>query len=90
MKGLANRHTLHINKLDTFREWLVKAGWEIEEPKGCYEVLRARKPGRKNPLIVYKKAEAKEHLSLLDRDTGVAKAFLRDNKKKTNATASAL
>lgn len=79
---MANRHTLHIGKLDSFKEWLVKDGWEIEEPKGFYEVLRARKSGRKNPLIVYRKADAKEHLSLMDRDSGVVGAFLRDCKKR--------
>ncbi len=83
---MANRHTLHIRKLEDFKEWLVKDGWEIEETKGIYEVLRARKQGRKNPLIVYTKADAKEHLSVMDRDSGVVGAFLRDcNKAKTNA-----
>lgn len=83
---MANRHTLHIRKLEDFKEWLVKDGWEIEETKGIYEVLRARKQGRQNPLIVYTKADAKEHLSVMDRDKGVVDAFLRDcNKAKTNA-----
>ena len=83
---MANRHTLHISKLEDFKKWLVKDGWEIEEPNGIYEVLRARKAGKKNPLIVYTKADAKEHLSLMDRDSGVVGAFLRDCKKpKTNA-----
>ena len=83
---MANRHTLHISKLEDFKKWLVKYGWEIEEPKGTYEVLRARKNGRSNPLIVYRKADAKEHLSIMDRDSGVVGAFLRDCKKtKTNA-----
>lgn len=83
---MANRHTLHISKLDSFREWLVKDGWEIEDPKGIYEVLRARKAGRQNPLIVYRKADAKEYLSFMDRDSGVVGAFLRDFKNpKTNA-----
>lgn len=83
---MANRHTLHISKLEDFKKWLVKDGWEIEEPKGIWEVLRARKSGRQNPLIVYRKADAKEHLSIMDRDSGVVGAFLRDCKKtKTNA-----
>lgn len=83
---MANRYMLHISKLEDFKDWLVKDGWEIEQPKGTYEVLRARKSGRKNPLIVYTKADAKEHLSLMDRDSGVVGAFLRDCKKpKTNA-----
>ena len=83
---MANRHTLHISKLEDFKKWLVKDGWEIEESKGIFEVLRARKSGRQNPLIVYRKADAKEHLSIMDRDSGVVGAFLRDCKKtKTNA-----
>lgn len=83
---MANRHTLHINKLEDFKEWLVKDGWEIEEPNGNYEVLRARKPSRRNPLIIYRKADVKEHLGIMDRDGGVVRAFLRDCKKpKTNA-----
>ena len=83
---MANRHTLHISKLEDFKKWLVKDGWEIEEPKGIYEVLRARKYGRQNPLIVYTKADVKEHLSVMDRDSGVIGAFLKDCRKpKTNA-----
>lgn len=83
---MADRHRLHISKLDDFKEWLVKDGWDIEEPKGTWEVIRARKSGRKNPLIVYTKMDAKEHLSVMDRDSGVIGAFLRDSKKpKTNA-----
>lgn len=82
---MANRHTLHSNKLDVFRKWLIKTGWTIEEPKGIWEVLRAKKAGRQNPLIVYQKMN-KEHLSVLDRDIDIIKDFLRDNKKKqTNA-----
>lgn len=83
---MADRHRLHTSKLEDFKEWLVKDGWDIEEPKGTWEVLRARKSGRNNPLIVYTKMDAKEHLSVMDRDSGVIGAFLRDSKKpKTNA-----
>lgn len=60
---MANRNTLHSNKLDAFRKWLIKTGWTIEEPKGIWEVLRAKKAGRQNPLIVYQKMN-KEHLSV--------------------------
>lgn len=83
---MANRHTLHINKLEDFKKWLIKDGWEMETPKGLYEVLRAKKYRRNNPLIVYRKADTKEHLSIMDRDSGVIGAFLRDCKKpRTNA-----
>lgn len=83
---MADRSRLHISKLEDFKEWLEKDGWEIGEPKGTWEVLRARKSGRQNPLIVYTKMNAKEHLSVMDRDSGVIGAFLRDSKKpKTQA-----
>lgn len=86
VRSMANRHTLHISKLEDFKKWLVKDGWKIEEPKGVYEVLRARKQGRENPLIIYTKADAKEHLSIMDRDSGIVGAFLMDCKKPmTNA-----
>ena len=70
---MANRNTLHSNKLDVFRKWLIKD----EEPKGIWEVLRAKKAGRQNPLIVYQKMN-KEHLSVLDRDIDVIKRFLQE------------
>lgn len=77
---MADRNTLHINQLEAFKKWLVEDGWTIEKPKGIYEVLRARKPGRQHLLMVYKKDRAKEHLSMLDRDLGVLWAFLRQKK----------
>lgn len=83
---MADRHRLHISKLKDFKQWLIKDGWEIEEPKGTWEVLRARKSCRKNPLIIYTKIDAKEHFSVMDRDSDVIGEFLRDSKKpKTNA-----
>lgn len=83
---MANRYTLHKNSLEDFQNWLVADGWEIEKPKGTYEVLRARKAGRSQPLIVYAKADAKEHLTVMDRDFEIVRAFFRDKKKpQTNA-----
>lgn len=77
---MANRHTLAISKLEDFKSWLIADGWKIEETKDYYEALRATKPGRKHPLIVYKRSNAKMHLSLLDRDSGVVGAYLRDRR----------
>lgn len=83
---MANRYTLHKNSLEDFQKWLVADGWEIEKSKGIFEVLRARKAGRPQPLIVYTKADAKEHLTVMSRDIGVVRAFLRAKKKlQTNA-----
>ena len=77
---MADRYRLHKSKLEDFKNWLINDGWTIENPKGTWEVLRARKEGRKNPLLVYTKMDAKEHLSVMDRDRSVLGAYLRDLK----------
>ena len=72
---MATRNLLHQSKLGDFTEWLVLDGWKIHPSKGLYEVLRAKKHDRL--LIVYRKADAKEHYSVMDKDCGVVRAFLR-------------
>lgn len=80
---MANRHLLAINKLEDFRNWLLKNGWQIEETKGKYEVLRARKSTEKLPLIVYKKdKDGLVHLSVSDWNTKYVADFI--NSKKDN------
>lgn len=79
---MANRNTLSVKAIDNFKSWLVADGWQIQEPKGDYEVLRATKEGRKHPLIVYYRHDTnggKElvHYTVLDRDMGVVRAFLK-------------
>lgn len=77
---MANRHLLAINKLEDFRNWLLKNGWQIEETKGKYEVLRARKSTEKLPLIVYKKdKDGLVHLSVSDWNTKYIYEFINDN-----------
>ena len=80
---MANRYTLAISKLDDFKEWLIKDGWEIKEPKAVCEVFRAEKEGRKNPLMIFKRHRASMHLSVMDRDMGVVGAYLRDRRNAT-------
>lgn len=79
---MANRNTLHISKLEAFKNWLIKDGWEILPlSKNPYEVLRASKMGISNPLIVYS-GKSKEHLSFANEWLPTVEAFLH---KKTNA-----
>lgn len=83
---MAKRNVLHISKLENLKKWLVKDGWQLLPlSNNHYEVLRAGKAGRQNPLVIYS-AKSSEHLSFADRDTPVIGAFLRDQKKpQTNA-----
>ena len=82
---MANRNTLAVSKLEDFKQWLISDDWKIVDTKGYFEVLRAVKEKRKNPLIVYKRLQTdsgKElvHCSVLDRDVGIVKAYLRSTK----------
>lgn len=83
---MAKRNVLHISKLENLKKWLVKDGWQLLPlSNNHYEVLRAGKAGRQNPLVIYS-AKSSEHLSFADRDMPVIGAFLRDQKKPhTNA-----
>ena len=83
---MANRHTLAVAKLDDFKAWLVSDGWQIQEPKGFYEILRATKEGRKHPLLVYYRHDTNRgtdlvHYTVADRDSGVVGAYIRDGRK---------
>lgn len=79
---MACRYILHFSHLEEFEDYLVDRGWHIEPTKGIYEVLRARKTGRQFPLIIYKKASAKEHLTYMDRDHDVVIDFLRSRRER--------
>ncbi len=83
---MGKRNVLHISKLEHLKKWLVKDGWELLPlSNNTYEVLRASKAGKQNPLIIYS-GKSSEHLSFADRDMPVIGAFLRDQKKpQTNA-----
>lgn len=83
---MAKRNVLHISKLEDLKKWMIKDGWELLQlSNNPYEVLRASKAGRPNPLIIYS-GKSSEHLSFADRDMPIIGAFLRDQKKpQTNA-----
>lgn len=82
---MANRNTVSIHKIEEFTEWLKQKGWTIESNKGDYDVLRARKEGRKNPLIIYKRLNTNNggeliHYTLQDRDVNIYWNFLKEIK----------
>lgn len=78
---MAKRNVLHISKLEDLKKWLVKDGWDLLPlSNNPYEVLRASKAGKQNPLIIYS-GKSSEHLSFADRDMPVIGAFIRDQKK---------
>jgi hypothetical protein len=74
---VANRCLLHRTKLDLFKAWLVKDGWVLDENYGDYQVLRARKG--KRFVALYDRHQG-DHFSMLDRDHGLVRAFIRDTR----------
>lgn len=82
---MANRNILALSKIDDFKDWLVSDGWKLQKTEGVWEIVRARKDGRKYPLIIYKKMNTENgnttvHCSVLNRDVGVVRAYLRERK----------
>lgn len=75
---MATRNLLHKSHLEEFKEWLIKCGWQICEPKTIYEVLRSRRGGVW--LIVYRKSENKEHYTVRDLDYSTVRRFLKDRR----------
>ena len=75
---MAERCLLHKNKLDLLKWWLSSRGYEIQTPKGIYEVLRAKKD--KDTVVVFKKDNTKEHLSVQQKDHRLIRQFIRETK----------
>lgn len=81
---MANRALLHMNKLKDFESWLEKQGYMIlPTSKNPYEILRAKKS--KDTVIIYRKGDSKEHLSIMDKDYDLIHEFMKESKLKTNA-----
>lgn len=80
---MANRALLHMNKLKDFECWLEKQGYMILPiSKNPYEILRAKKG--KDTVIIYRKGDSKEHLSIMDKDYDLIHKFMMESKLKTN------
>lgn len=81
---MASRELLHASKLNDFEKWIEEQGYMIlPTSKNPYEVLRAKKD--KDTVIIYRKKDSKEHLSVMDKDYSLIRRFINESKKQTNA-----
>lgn len=79
---MADRGTLHKSKLGEFRKYLIfNQGYQEQETKGEYEVLRMIHSSEQYPVIIYRKNSMKEHYSVMDRDMDLVRDFLRISKE---------
>ena len=79
IRCMAERCLLHQNKLDLLKWWLSSRGYEIQATKGIYEVLRAKKD--KDTVIIFKKNDTKEHLTVQQKDHGLIRQFIRETRE---------
>ena len=75
---MAERCLLHQNKLELLKWWLTTKGYEIQPTKGYFEVLRAKKD--KDTIIIYRKIEIKEHLTVQQKDYKMIRQFIRETR----------
>lgn len=60
---MTNRHLLATHKLEAFKTWLTRQGIKHRPTTADYQVLQVQLPGDPRWHAIYKKADAKLHLS---------------------------
>lgn len=63
---MANRYTLHVSKLDDFKEWLNSEGIPYRPGKGNYQVLQVRTE-KDGWQCIFKRDDMPEHYSVNDK-----------------------
>lgn len=79
---MKNRTTVKHGMLADLREYLVRSGWKMEEPKSEYEVLRARKKGYPVPLMIWDRTSGGIGYSIDERDMKVYRGWQRSRRKR--------
>lgn len=75
---MKNRITVRHGMLPDLADYLKKSGWRLEPPKGDYEVLRARLPGRQRPLLIHNRSTGGCGYSIDERDMKVYSGWKRN------------
>lgn len=71
VNGYCDRTSIRYEEYYLFRDFLLSTGkFQLEEPKGRWEALRARYIGKPNKNIVYKSQKAPLMLFYRDRGCG--------------------
>ena len=80
---MATRALLHISKQNELEEWLEKQGYMILATRSPWEVIRCVKDDKngKDTVIIYQKANAKEHLSVMNKDYKLIRRFIKESKE---------
>ena len=76
--GMAERCLLHQSKLEFLKWWLCSKGYELQDTKSCYEVLRAKKG--KETIIIFKQDDKKVHFTVQQKDYRLIRQFITETK----------
>lgn len=76
---MANRDTLHINKLDDFKKYLDSQGIAYRPGKGAYQVLQVQ-TSKHGWQCIFKRHNMPEHYSINDKLYPLVRQFLNANK----------
>lgn len=76
---MANRNTLHINKLDAFKEFLNSEGIACRPGKGVWQVLQVLTP-KHGWQCIFSRADMPEHYTIQDKLYPLVRQFLDNNK----------
>lgn len=79
---MADRATLHRNKLVAFAEWAEGQGYEREKTHGEHEVLRLRKLQSPSvpPLLFFVRIGG-DHVTIPDKAHGLVRRFIRETRR---------
>ena len=76
--GMAERCLLHQSELKLLKWWLCSKGYELQETKSYYEVLRAKKG--KETVIIFKQSDKKVHFTVQQKDYRLIRQFIAETK----------
>ncbi len=86
---MANRYTLHINKLESFKTWLSENNIEFRPGKGDYQVLQVAVPNNGFQCI-YFRHQMPEHYTVQDKLMPLVKRFIRESRAKLPIKGNAI
>ena len=75
---MAERCLLHQSKIELLKWWLCSNGYELQDTKGFYEVLRARKG--KETVIIFRQSDKHEHFTVQQKDYRLIRQFVKETK----------
>jgi len=84
---MADRCTLHRNRIEAFATWAEREGWRRVPTKGAYEMLRLVHADFTHPFIAYDRGSP-EHVSVPLTPTGSRRnqlmvlRFIRERRKE--------